>query len=151
MTTAVSARIGFDPEQHRALVALLADLRCPEGYDGTTFAFMDVLTAALPIISHHLIRCGWRMDMSKRRIKARKVYGTGVLEGAVVWVPIDAPDDPLANVTRMSVAQIEALEPEDLRNEAKRRVGLAVPQPAPPEGWHTATRITISDEPDEEG
>jgi hypothetical protein len=141
---------GFNTEQNATMLALLAELRYPIGPDGTAVGLIDVLDAIRPIIAYHLTRCGWRPDLSKRTIKVRKVYGEGRFEDAVTWVPMSAPDDPLANLPNMTMAQIEALEPEDVKLEAKRRLGLPTPGYEPPKGWHTHTNISITDEPDPE-
>lgn len=140
---------GFDGEQHAAMIMALADLRYPIGPGGETLMIMEAMS---PIVAYHLVRCGWRMVAPKRKIKARRVYGGGMLEDACRWVPIDAPDDPLANLQHMSMADIEGLD-DELRAEAKRRLGIKVEPPPPPPGWHTQTKINIDPnitEPEEE-
>ena len=136
-------------EEQEILLALLADLRSPVAPPPSSAVLaIDFIESVKPIIAYHLMRCGWRPDLAKRKIKARKVYGPGLLDGAVTWVPITAPDDPLANLPNMTIAEIEALEPEDVKLEAKRRLGMHVDPPKPPDEWHTRTHVQITDAPD---
>jgi hypothetical protein len=111
-------------EQERAYLAALLDLTYPEAKDGTR---VD-LTAFQNIIAYHMVRCGWRMDISKRKIKARKVNARGVIEDAIEWIPIEMDDDPLANLSTMTMAEINALPPEN-------------------PGWKVETSIRITDDP----
>ena len=134
-----------DRERNEAMLKLLLDLTYPESKDG---ARVD-LTAFKAIIAYHLVRCGWRMDPDKRMIKARKVNARGVYEDAVDWVPINAPDDPLANLANMTMAEIEALPP-GLKAEAMQRVsGAVLPDLPENPGWHVETSIRITNDPDE--
>ena len=137
---------GFDAEQHEVMLALMADLRYPVGPRGEVFMMLDAMK---PIVSYHLTRCGWRPITARRRIKARKVIGRGVMEDAVTWVGMHEPDDPLAGLGSMTLNEIELL-PEDAKIEAARRLGLPVAPPEPLPGWQTQTRININDEEDQD-
>jgi len=131
---------------------MVADLHYPQGKDG---AQMDA-TAFKYLVAWHLVRCGWRKpnnldhlplveEYDDPLIKKRKVTGPGVVEDAVTWVPLDAPDDPLAHLEDMTMREIEALDP-DLQLEAKRRLGLEVPVEIPESaGWSVQPFITITD------
>ena len=129
--------LDIDIEQQRYLLRvyeqILADLTYPVAKDGS---IMDC-NAFKAWVGWHLVRAGWRKpnntdgvflieEYDDPMIKSRRVYGPGVYEDAVQWVPFSDPDDPLGNLENMTMAQIEKL-PEDLRAEAKRRLGLAPP------------------------
>jgi hypothetical protein len=144
---------------------LISDLQYPVAKNG------DVLDthAIRPGIAYHLVRAGWRkpnnadglalrddeQHWDDPQIKKRKVYGPGVIEDAVTWVPVTDPDDPLEDLQNMTVAQIEAL-PADLRDEAKRRLGLLPPLPTKADSenlqpaWSVAPSINITDADDVE-
>lgn len=153
--------LNLDPEQRSAMLALLADLRYPAGPRGDNLALIDgmpyrpddpnILDSMKGVIAYHLTMAGWRPDLSKRKRKARRVYGAGMFADAVVWVGVDEPDDPLADLANMTMAQIDALEPEDVRYEARRRLGLPAPPAAPtPEPWQQPPHVEITDADDEE-
>jgi hypothetical protein len=134
-----------DQERNETMLKLLLDLTYPEAKDGTR---VDV-SAFKAILAYHLVRCGWRMVPEKRMIKARKVSARGVAVDAVDWVPINAPDDPLANLASMTMGEIESLPP-GLRAEALQRMtGEVLPDLPENPGWHVETSIRITDEPDE--
>ncbi|CKH14022.1 hypothetical protein PXH78_26995 [Mycolicibacterium smegmatis] len=145
---------------HQAYLArvykqMLDDLHYPVSKNGD---IMDA-SAVKAWVCWHLVRCGWRKpnntdgfalveDYDDPLIKPRKVYGPGIVEDAVTWVPATDPDDPLQNLESMTVAEIEAL-PDDLKVEAKRRLGLIPPQPQPSEeGWSVKPFITITEADD---
>ena len=134
---------------------MLDDLQYPQAKDGS---IMDA-SAIKPWVAWHLIRCGWRKpnnhdhlalreEFDDPLIKKRKVNSPGVVEDAVVWVPIDAPDDPLAGIENMTMRDIEEL-PDELRTEAKRRLGLLITPPAeePEMPWQIQPHVTITDAP----
>ena len=124
---------------------LIGDLRYPVSKDGSV---MD-LTYYAPLIAWHLARAGWRCDQSKRKIKPRKIIAKGVSEGAIEWVLTDAPDDPLANLNNMTMAEVNALPPVWHAEAVRRMGGPELPDlPDRPEGWHPAVNMTIVDEPD---
>jgi hypothetical protein len=127
-----------------AAAQLIGDLRYPVSKDGTV---VD-LSYFSPLIAYHLARCGWRCDPAKRRIKSRKIAAKGVVSDALEWVDVNAPDDPLANLKSMTMAEINRLPPVQ-RAEAIRRIGgPELPDlPANP-GWHVATNMTIEHAPD---
>lgn len=131
-------------EYNYSAALLMADLRYPVSKDGTV---MDC-TFFAPLLAWHLTRCGWRLDTDKRKIKPRKITASGVVEDAVEWVPVGAPDDPLADLAEMTMAQIHKLPPIQ-RAEALRRMGGPVTPELPPNpGWHVATNLKIEDAPD---
>lgn len=150
---------GFNGEQHRAMLALMADLRYPVGANRDNVALLDglpwrdgdqgqnILDSMKAVIAYHLVRCGWRPDMGRRLIKARKVLGGGVFDDAVTWIGVGEPDDPLANLAQMTISEIQEL-PEDVRVEAMRRIGLKVEAPKRPEGWVASPVVNIADAPD---
>jgi hypothetical protein len=136
---------------------MMADLQYPVAKDGSV---MDA-SGIKAWVCWHLVRAGWRKPNNTDRlalreeyddpvIKKRRVYGPGVFEDAVTWVDAAEPDDPLDNLQHMTVAEIEAL-PEDVRLEAKRRLGVtpAAPQADPQPAWTVQPYISITDAPDE--
>lgn len=150
---------------------LIGDLAYPVDKNGN---FLDTF-AIRPGIAWHLVRAGWRKPNNTDgialrevgtpeeawddpQIKPRKVHGPGVFEDAVTWVPASDPDDPLEDIQNMTMAQIEAL-PADLRDEAKRRLGILPPLPTKrdpneqltldsAQEWKVAPFITITDAED---
>lgn len=151
-----------DPPRNRYLTAvytqMLDDLFYPVAKDGSV---MDA-SGIKAWVCWHLVRAGWRKpnntdglalieEYDDPIIKKRRVYGPGVFEDAVTWVGVDEPDDPLAGLADMTIAQVDAL-PDDVKFEAKRRLGMLVPEPAPPDvspGWSVQPYITITDAPDD--
>lgn len=137
----------------RAYEQMLDDLQYPVAKDGSV---MDA-SAIKAWVAWHLIRAGWRKpsqhdldeNFDQPIIKKRRIYSPGVMADAVTWVGIDEPDDPLDGVEDLTVAQIDSL-PDDLRIEARRRLGLLPPQPntEPQPNWSVKPFITIADEPD---
>lgn len=130
-------------EMLTAFHQFLTDCHYPVANDGTV---MDA-SYCVSIIGYHMVRRGWRPSATPV-IKKQKVVGPGVIEDAVKWVPMDAPDDPLENLEKMTFAEIAAL-PEDLKVEAARRLNkgrfdhdLPEPQPA----WQVTPNISITDE-----
>lgn len=73
------------------------------------------------LVGYHMVRCGWR-PTAEPVIKKRRVDAPGVVEDAIEWVAIDAPDDPLDGVENMTFAEIAEL-PEWLRRKAIKRLG----------------------------
>lgn len=137
-------------EQHDMFAAMLLDLRYPvtkENPDGTGGDVFDVSYIAAAV-AYHLIRCGWRPDVSKRVIKSRKVIGRGVPAGAVEWVGMDEPDDPLADIGNMTMKQVAELSPQ-ARAEALRRLAPnTTPDiPMPEANWQLKPNIKIVDAP----
>lgn len=154
---------GRDPVRNaymsRVYDQMLADLHYPQAKDGSV---MDA-SAIKHWVAWHLVRCGWRKpnnldELGLREeyddpvIKKRKVPGPGVVEDAVVWVDVNEPDDPLTGIEDMTFREIEQL-PEEVRAEAKRRLGLAAPAPATPSAeelqtpWQIRPHISITDTP----
>ena len=129
-------------EQEIAVLNLLADLRYPVSKDGSV---LDT-TFFAPLLARHLTLCGYRLDLEHRKIKSRRVSVRGVPADAVEWVDVSEPDDPLADLHHMTMADIDKLSPV-LRAEALRRMGApepAAPPPANP-GWHVQTHMTVND------
>lgn len=134
------AKIEFD----MATLQLLADLQYPVSQDGSV---LD-MTFFGPLISWHLARCGYRKVVEKQQIKPRKVIAKGVIKGAVEWVSVNEPDDPLAAIGGMTVAEINQLPPS-LKAEALRRMGGAeTPELKTNPGWKVQTNLRIQDAPD---
>lgn len=131
-------------EMELSLVELMHDLRFPVARDGS------ILDASFvsPIVAYHLIRCGWRCDQQKRVIKPRSIVAKGVVEGAIEWVPVNEPDDPLSDLDKMTMADIQKLSPS-LRAEALRRMGAPETPDLPTNsGWHVSTSLKVEDAPD---
>lgn len=134
-----------DQERNETMLKLLLDLTYPEAKDG---ARVDV-SAFKAILAYHLVRCGWRMIPEKRMIKSRKVNARGVAMDAIDWVPINAPDDPLANLSSMTMAEIDSLPPGLKAEALQRMTGEVLPDLPENPGWHVQTSISITDDPDE--
>lgn len=131
-------------EKNEAMAAMMVDLRYVETRSGDLIDLMGLQAA----IAWHLTRCGWRPDPDKRMIKARRVIAQGVGEGAIEWVDVDEPDDPLANLANMTMAQINAL-PSHLKAQAMRRMGGPETEALPTNpGWKVETSIQIEEAPD---
>jgi hypothetical protein len=129
-------------EMQKAFTEMILDLRYPEGKDGS------IMNADLigPLIAYHLVRCGWRPMIDRRIIKPRKPPGN-TAPGAVEWVDIREPDDPLVNLSNMTMREIAQL-PEVWRHEAIRRLGGNVENDLPePSKWTVKTNINIEDAP----
>jgi hypothetical protein len=133
---------------------MMDSLHYPRAKDGS---IMDA-SGIKAWVCWHLTNEGWRKpnntdglplieEYDDPVIKKRRVYGPGVMEDAVVWVGMNEPDDPLENLEQMTIAQVEAL-PDDLKIEAKRRLGLLPPvEPDLEPAWSVQPFITITDEP----
>jgi hypothetical protein len=140
-----AAEAGNDKARRAATLALiLEDLRYPAARDGSV---IELRTDLALTIGWHLVRAGWEWYPDRALIKPRPCAGPGTYEDAQEWVSIDAPDDPLADLASMTVADLAAL-PENLRAEAARRLGVKTEEPPQPTGWVQPNRITITDEPD---
>ncbi len=132
-------------EMEDAFAAFLSDCHYPVGKNGEVMQSTYFVTH----VAYHMVRCGWRPSAAPV-IKKRKVDAPGVVEDAVEWVDVNAPDDPLAGVEQMTFAQISAL-PEYLRRKAIRRLGGTVdvdddlPQMAEP-AWQVTPNISYSTE-----
>lgn len=137
-----------DPRQ---VMQTIADaLHYPVDNHGRTY---DV-RFLVPILAYHLTRCGAVIDPGRAIIKSRRLPPTpGVVEDAVEWVPIDAPDridDELAGAT---LDDLDRLSPA-ARAELIRRLGGdtdAVPQDSDPDldsrvQWHVEPTIHFDDE-----
>jgi hypothetical protein len=129
-------------EQNMAFQVLMSDLHYPVTRNGDRID----LTLFKIHIAYHLIRCGWRPVAEAREIKQRKLNVTGVIRDAVEWVPVDAQDDPLVDLPKMTMAQIQELPPV-WRLEALRRMGREVPELPKHQGWHVAPTVQYVDEP----
>lgn len=128
-----------------AAAALMGDLRYPTSKDGSV---IDI-TYFSTVIAYHLARCGWRLDPQKRQIKPRKITARDVVAGAVEWVDVNEPDDPLENLANMTMKEINALPPVQRAIAIRRIGGPALPElPSHHPGWHTRTKVNITDAPD---
>jgi hypothetical protein len=69
-----------------------------------------------------------------------------MVEDAVEWVDIHAPEDPLRHLDTMSMTEV-ALLPEVWKYEAIRRLGGQVKSdlPEPNSRWKVNTKINIAD------
>lgn len=134
-----------DREMAATMSMLMLDLRYPPSADGGGIV---ELSYVLPSVAKHLTRVGWRWQPDRAKIKARPVPGPGVYSDAVAWVGINEPDDPLEDLENMSMAEINQL-PEDLRVEARRRLGM-IPAVHQPESqlWSEPNKVNIADAPD---
>jgi hypothetical protein len=141
---AIAAQRQSDFEFNMAAARLIGDLRYPVSRDGS---ILD-LTFFAPLIAYHLVRCGYRIVPDKQQIKPRRLDCKGVTPDAVEWVPMDAPDDPLANLANMTMAQINRLPPVQRAIAMRRINGSELPELPPNPGWHVATNIKIEDSPD---
>lgn len=141
----IAAMSDMQREQHQAFAICIKDLRYPVTKEGDV---ADVSYIAA-LVAYHLVRCGWRPDPAKRVIKARKVVGRGVATGAVEWVGMDEPDDPLAGLENMTMKELAALTPA-ARAEAIRRLGGDTPNdlPMPEPSWQLKPNIRITDQDD---
>jgi hypothetical protein len=109
-----------DIEAHA--MALADDLKYPVDPYGHVLDMNHLPDVAVALV-HHLIRCGWRRDESKRLIKQRPVRGGGYYEDLVAYVDVNESDEPI---------HID-------RN----------PQPAQ-EVWSVTPRLNVVDEPREQ-
>ncbi|ASR85524.1 minor tail protein [Mycobacterium phage Krueger] len=111
----------------------------------------------LPVIAFHLARAGCVVDPARAQIKKRRMPPTpGVVEDAVEWVPVDAPDsieDELYGATLDDLPHLSAAA----RAEFIRRATGEPPAPEPVVAddqavdlhartpWHTETSIVWDD------
>lgn len=132
-------------EMETAYLAFLEDCTYPVDKHGNV---MDA-SYFVWLVGYHMVRCGWRRS-GDPVIKKRAVHAPGVVEGAVEWVPLDAPDDPLAGVENMTFAEINAL-PEWLKRQAIQRLNGNrdadddLPEMAEP-AWQVTPNISVKDE-----
>ena len=105
----------------------------------------------LPALAYHLARAGCVIDPSRAVIKARRLPPTpGVIEDAVEWVALDAPDsidDELAGAT---LDDLDSLTPA-ARAELMRRLGAENAEALNTDldartTWRVETRIHFDDE-----
>lgn len=105
----------------------------------------------LPILAYHLARTGCVVDHDRAIIKARRLPpAPGVVEDAVEWVSVHAPDsieDELAGATLDDVGRLSPAA----RAELIRRLGGEPPatdQPDPDDSqlWHVETHIHFDDD-----
>ena len=107
----------------------------------------------LPVLAYHLARCGCVMDPDRAVIKKRMRPSTpGVIEDAVDWVPVDAPDSIEDELAGATIADIERLSPA-AKAVLLRRLG-GEPEAADPQDldaaapWHVETSIHFDDRED---
>lgn len=104
----------------------------------------------MPIIAFHLARCGARIHPELAVIKSRKLPPTpGVVEDAVEWVPIDAPDRIDDELSGATLDDVDKLSPA-ARAELIRRLGGDPPTPAAEPDtdglWRVETSIHFDEE-----
>ena len=130
-----------------AMGQMMADLQYPVAPDGTVLGISDALNWLKPAICYHFARCGYGL-LNPPLIKAQPSENA-IIEDAVTWVAADAPDNPLADLTNMTMGQINSL-PEPTRTTALRRLGL-LPPPEPDPGWVQPPVVDIQDAPESAG
>lgn len=136
---------GFDQRPYlESMAAIMEALQYPVAKDGSVLGISDALNWMKPTLAYHLARCGIG-PVNPPLIKKQRVDAP-MIEDACKWVGINAPDDPLADVENMTMAQINSL-PEDLAVAAKRRLGI-LPPPEPSPGWVQPPVVTIADGPE---
>lgn len=136
----------------RAMYAIAAALQYPIDNLGRVY---DV-RYMIPVLAFHLARAGLGPVDGQAVIKPRRVPpGPQVVEDAIEWVPLDAPDtvaEELAGVT--SIDDLQHLSPQaraiavrDLlggSDQATAQAAAQVPLDDKP-GWHTQTSIQFDD------
>lgn len=81
------------------------------------------ISGLVPILSYHLARAGCTVDPSLAVIKKRRLPpAPQVMDGAVEWVPLWAPDTVEDELDGKSIADIDTLSPV-ARAELIRRLG----------------------------
>ena len=77
----------------------------------------------LPALAYHLARAGAVIDPQRAIIKARRLPPTpGVVEDAVEWVAVDAPDSITEELAGATIDDVDKLSPA-ARAELIRRLG----------------------------
>jgi hypothetical protein len=141
MQEAITSAVAVS-EKNTTMLELMRDLTYPESKDGSTLDISFFST----IIAWHLVRCGWRIDESKREIKPRRLIAKGLAPDAVEWVDINEPDE--LDYASMTMAEIRSLEPRQRAIAMRALGGPETPDLPPNPGWHVQTNIQIQDEPD---
>lgn len=140
-----NAETAVKAEMDAAYQDFITDCHYPVDKDG------NVMNAGyfVWLVGYHMVRCGWRRSADPV-IKKRPIDAPGVAEDAIEWVSVDAPDDPLAGLESMTVAEIAAL-PEHLRRAAIRRMNGNrdtdddLPEMGEP-AWQVTPNISVKDE-----
>jgi hypothetical protein len=138
----------------QATMYAIADvLRYPQDSKGRVY---DV-TFLMPILAFHLARAGCVIDRDRALIKARLLPpAPGVIEGAVEWVSVHAPDGIEDELDGATLDDLDRLSPA-ARAELMRRLGGdpatvpgynpdVVPQLDDRAPWHVETSIHFDDE-----
>lgn len=111
----------------------------------------------MPILAFHLARAGCVIDPERALIKARLLPpAPGVIDGAVEWVSVDAPDGIEDELVGATLDDVDRLSPA-ARAELMRRLGgdpATVPGYDPDDAtrlddrapWHVETSIQFDDE-----
>lgn len=77
----------------------------------------------IPVLSYHLARAGCVVDPQRAVIKPRRLPPTpGVVEDAIEWVPVDAPDSIEDELAGATLDDLDRLSPA-ARAELIRRLG----------------------------
>lgn len=107
----------------------------------------------LPVLAYHLARAGAYIDPDRAVIKSRRLPpAPGVIDGAVEWVSVNAPDRVNDELTGATLDDLDSLSPA-ARAELIRRLGgdtavaeqinTNLDERAP---WHVETSIQFDDE-----
>ena len=105
----------------------------------------------LPALAYHLARAGCVIDPSRAVIKARRLPPTpGVIEDAVEWVALDAPDSIHDELAGATLDDLDSLTPA-ARAELMRRLGAENAEALNHDldartTWRVETRIHFDDE-----
>ena len=105
----------------------------------------------LPALAYHLARAGCVIDPNRAVIKARRLPPTpGVIEDAVEWVALDAPDSIHDELAGATLDDLDSLTPA-ARAELMRRLGAENAEALNDDldartTWRVETRIHFDDE-----
>lgn len=90
----MDAKEVFDEVQDAGM-QLFEDLKYPVDKEDNIVFLNYMHPDIIPLIVHHLIRRGYRIDPAKQLVKPRKVVGAQIPEDFITYVPMDGPDEPL--------------------------------------------------------
>ena len=106
----------------------------------------------MPVLAYHLARTGCVIDPERALIKPRKLPpAPGVIEDAIEWVPMSAPDTVEDELTGVTLDDIDRLSPT-ARAALIRRLGGQAPDfgqnidPDAQTPWHVETSIHLDQE-----
>lgn len=90
----VAQALALVTDIEKAADELQQDFLYPVDSDNRVMMLQYLHPDVMPTLVYHLVRCGWRKDVSKRLVKQRKVIGS-LYEDLVAYVPVDQPDEPI--------------------------------------------------------